>query len=83
MNTDAGGGGGGHREYICMDADHINAFWLITDLCKIMQDGKHVAITQTIHKNLISWVCSVIQAIFDLNIIELILLIRYTQTTES
>ena len=45
-----------------MDADHVHCFWLITNLCKLRRDGKQRAVTQTIHTNLISCVCSVTQA---------------------
>ena len=37
-------------------------YWIIMNLCKIMQDTEHCAITQTIHTNHIWWVCSVKQA---------------------
>ena len=39
---------------------------LIINLCTIMQDSKHRAIIQTIHTNVISWVCSVTQAVSPL-----------------
>ena len=45
-----------------MDAGHVHCFQLTTYLFEIMQDSKHRAITQTIHRNLMSWVCSVTQA---------------------
>ena len=40
----------------------MHCFRLIISLCKIMQNTKDDAITQIIHTNLISWVCSVTQA---------------------
>ena len=52
----------GGAQSVCMYGDHVHFFLLIINLCKIMRDSKHRAITQTIHTNLISWVCSVTQA---------------------
>ena len=45
-----------------------SAFRFIADLCKIMRDSKHRTVTQTIHANLISWVCSVRQTTNVMNI---------------
>ena len=55
-------------EYVVGRKEHVwtltmfKVFLLIINLCTIMRDSKHCAITQTIHTNLISWVCSVSQA---------------------
>ena len=45
-------------------------FLLIINFSTIMRDRKHRAITQTIHTNLISWVFSVMQAMFSSNLIQ-------------
>ena len=47
------------------------AFLLIFNLCTIMRDSIHRAITQTIHTHLISWVCSVTRATFPYKVIKL------------